>query len=271
MAQLRQGILIAIEGIDGSGKSTLARGLSEQLAQLNISTVLTREPGGSPLGKHLRTLLQHPEININPTAEFLLFAADRAQHFTQIIIPALNNKQLVISDRLSDSSLVYQGFGKGVDQQMIRSVNQWAMQGIKPDLTIYLHIDAQTAMERIHARGKALTAFEKEPIEFTQKLIDGFSSLYSPSPKRQAAYPVNMRQENHADPAVVAEKSTMAESSALSEGRAQAMEELRRKEESLLHKNRKDVMMIDGAQSQDKILADVSHKVHAWIKENHYL
>ncbi|MBI2775160.1 dTMP kinase [Candidatus Dependentiae bacterium] len=179
ITKLKRGLLVAIEGIDGSGKSTLARTLAEQFEGQNITTILTREPGGSQLGKSLRTILQHQEKPLSPIAEFLLFAADRAQHFKEVVVPALNEKKLVISDRLSDSSLVYQGFGKGVDRTMIAQVNEWAMQSIKPDLVIYVRIDAQTARERLLARGKKLTSFEKEASEFTQRLIDGFETLYA--------------------------------------------------------------------------------------------
>jgi dTMP kinase len=169
---------MAIEGIDGAGKSTLAQGLAHQFQQKNITPLLTREPGGSQLGKSLRTILQHQEKPLAPIAEFLLFAADRAQHFNEIIIPGLNEKKLVISDRLSDSSLVYQGFGKGVDSTMIEKVNKWAMHKIKPDLTIYVHIDPKTAHERLQTRGKKLTSFEKEAADFTARLIAGFDTLY---------------------------------------------------------------------------------------------
>ncbi|HEX2978277.1 MAG TPA: dTMP kinase [Candidatus Babeliales bacterium] len=179
ITKLKRGLFIAIEGIDGSGKSTLARTLATQFEKKGIPTLLTREPGGSQLGKSLRAILQHQEKPLSPIGEFLLFAADRAQHFQEVIIPALDEKKLVISDRLSDSSIVYQGFGKGVDRTMIAQVNQWAMQNIKPDLVIYVRIDAQTAHERLISRGKKLTSFEQQANEFTQRLIDGFETLYA--------------------------------------------------------------------------------------------
>lgn len=178
MPQLRRGILIALEGIDGSGKTTLINQLVNRFGQLNLSVLKTREPGGSQLGKSLREVLQYRTYNICPVAEFLLFAADRAQHMNEIIIPALNNNMMVISDRMSDSSLVYQGYGKGVDLQMINTVNQWAMQNKKPDLTCYLRTPHHVAQKRVHERAQKLTAFEKQPNDFTQKLIDGFEELY---------------------------------------------------------------------------------------------
>ena len=170
-------MLIVIEGIDGSGKSTLARNLAHALEKHNHSVFLTREPGGSALGKKLRDILQTQPVPITPVAEFLLFAADRAQHFNDKIVPALKENKIVISDRMGDSSLVYQGFGRGIDKDMINTVNNWAMQNIKSDKTIYLHISPEQAHERLKDR-KQLTAFEKEHKAFVCKLIDGFNTLY---------------------------------------------------------------------------------------------
>lgn len=181
MPQLSRGILIAVEGIDGSGKTTLINQLADHFGQLNLPVLKTREPGGSQLGQSLRELLQHRTYDICPIAEFLLFAADRAQHMNEIIIPGLNNNMMVISDRMSDSSLVYQGYGKGVDLEMINTVNQWAMQNRKPDLTCYLRTHPDVAQKRVHKRAETLTAFEKESNNFTQKLIVGFETLYKNS------------------------------------------------------------------------------------------
>ncbi len=173
-----RGLLIAVEGIDGSGKSSLVQMLAHLLIQANHSVVLTKEPGGSQLGKTLRALLQEQPVPIDPRAEYLLFAADRAQHMKEIIKPALTESKVVLSDRLADSSIVYQGYGRGLDIEMIKTVNAWAMDGIKPDLTIYVYIDCQTATDRILERGKELTAFEKEAQDFFKKLINGYDTLY---------------------------------------------------------------------------------------------
>lgn len=175
---ITEGLLIAIEGIDGSGKSTLAHHLAHHLTQKNYPVLLTKEPGATPLGQHLRTLVQEKKIAIFPVAEFLLFAADRAQHFAEHIIPALQNKKIVISDRMADSSIVYQGYGRGLNKSLIENVNTWAMQGIKPDVTIYVKVPASVALQRILKRNIALTSFEKEKQEFIDRLILGFDDLY---------------------------------------------------------------------------------------------
>lgn len=170
-------MLIVIEGIDGSGKSTLAKDLARQLELLGANIVLTREPGGSKLGKNLRTILQTQPVPVCPVAEFLLFAADRAQHFDEVVVPALRENKIVISDRMGDSSIVYQGYGRGIDKEKIMSVNEWAMQNIKPDLIIYLRISPAIAQQRLCER-KKLTVFEKEQAIIVNKLIEAFETLY---------------------------------------------------------------------------------------------
>lgn len=170
-------MLISLEGIDGSGKSTLARDLAAHLTGLGYNVVLTKEPGGSQLGKKLRELLQLQPVPITPQAEFLLFAADRAQHFNDVVIPALRSNNIVISDRMADSSLVYQGYGRGLDKKMIQTINAWVMNDIRPDLTFYLHITAETAAKRLAARAQ-LTKFEKEQEQFAQNLIAGFDQIF---------------------------------------------------------------------------------------------
>lgn len=178
MKKLKHGILIALEGIDGSGKSTLARNLHDALSNQELPILLTKEPGATPLGQQLRTILQTQTIAVGSLAEYLLFAADRAQHFHELVIPALQSKKLVLSDRMADSSLVYQGYGRGLDKQMIQSVNTWAMHNKQPDLTLYVRVDLATAQKRLIARKKELTAFEKERTNFMQRLVDGFEKLY---------------------------------------------------------------------------------------------
>ena len=108
----------------------------------------------------------------------MLFAADRAQHFEQKIIPALSQGSIVLSDRMGDSSVVYQGYARGLDIPMIQTINAWAMKGIIPDITLYVRINAQESEARITKRNLTRTTFEKEPILFTQKLVDGFDHLF---------------------------------------------------------------------------------------------
>ena len=177
MLTLKSGLLIALEGIDGSGKTTLAKHLTFALKNQGYPVIHTKEPGGTMLGKELRSILQIQKTPVIPLAEFLLFAADRAQHFAQLIIPALEKNQIVISDRLADSSIVYQGYGRGLDINMIKTINGWAMQHREPDITFYIRIPLETSLERLKNR-PALTVFEKEQKTFTLKLIHGFDELF---------------------------------------------------------------------------------------------
>lgn len=173
----QKGILIAIEGIDGSGKSTLAKNLFAHLEKKH-TVLLTKEPGGSTLGKTIRGIVQQQEMLICPKAEYLLFAADRAQHFQEVIIPALTKGVIVISDRMGDSSVVYQGYARGLDIDMIKSINIWAMQNRTPDITIFVQINPELAYQRLIKRKETLTTFERENETFMKKVDEGFRALY---------------------------------------------------------------------------------------------
>ena len=182
MAHEYPGLLCAIEGIDGAGKTTLLQNLEQKFASTKIRTIFTKEPGATQLGKYLRKLLNERTITIGTQAEFLLFAADRAEHFEKDIVPHLQQGCLIISDRMADSSVAYQGYLKGLDISMINAVNAWCMQNIIPDITIYLRITPDKAKERIlQSRGFA-TAFEQEYIDRLQILFDGFEKIFEHKP-----------------------------------------------------------------------------------------
>ncbi len=173
------GKLITLEGIDGCGKTTLAKALSSTLKEmLRNEIVLTKEPGGTPLGVSLRGILQTQSPKVCDLAEYLLFAADRAEHFAKLIVPALSRSAWVIADRLADSSVAYQGYGRGLALDKIMATNAWVMQGIVPDLTIYVCIDTETAFARIQKRNEAITNFEKEKRDFWQRVINGYEMLF---------------------------------------------------------------------------------------------
>lgn len=175
---MHKGFLISIEGIDGSGKSTLARNLTHLLLEKKYDVLLTKQPGGTQLGAQLREILHENLNNIDNKAEFLLFAADRAQHFARVVLPALDQGKIVISDRMHDSSMAYQGFGRGLDKNMIALINQWAMSQRVPDLTIYVHIDVTTALERLNTTRNSLTRIEQERVDFWQRVTQGFQTMY---------------------------------------------------------------------------------------------
>lgn len=177
--QINRGYLFSVEGTEGSGKTTLIKNLAEKISQLNLQVVTTREPGATKLGQKIRTMLMDRQEPICLIAEFLSFAADRAQHFAELILPHLEQNHIVISDRMADSSMVYQGYVKGLDYQTIKTINAIAMQNRTPDLVIYLQLDCQTALIRVNKRNETevQAAFEKEILEKKQQLVDGYDAI----------------------------------------------------------------------------------------------
>lgn len=172
------GRLISLEGIDGSGKSSLARFLAQELSLLGYPLVLTKEPGATPVGCHIRKILQEKSCAVSPEAEFLLFAADRAQHMIELVEPELYKGSIVLSDRMADSSRAYQGFAKGLNEAFIEIVNAWAMKQRVPDLTLYIQVDYEIAQQRIALRNEQRTSFEQEDAEFFKRVIDGFNRIF---------------------------------------------------------------------------------------------
>lgn len=183
MTRTYPGKLISLEGIDGCGKSTLAAALTTTLTHQGHHVVLTKEPGGTPLGIHLRNLLHNRPGPMGPKAEFLVLAADRAQHSESVVIPALEEGKLVISDRMNDSSMAYQGYGRGLDLAMLATINEWAMNTVKQDLIFFIDIDPQTAVNRYLARNEDLTAFEQEKLDFWHRVHAGYRKLFKNRPE----------------------------------------------------------------------------------------
>ena len=144
-----KGLFISFEGIDGVGKTTQVEALSKHLQSLGLEVVVTREPGGTSLGKELREILLHGS-NVSSRTEALLFAADRAQHVAEVILPALKRGAVVITDRYIDSSLAYQSGGRELTMNDIRDLSEWATSSLWPDRTYLLDMNAEDAFERLH-------------------------------------------------------------------------------------------------------------------------
>lgn len=164
------GLFIVLEGPEGAGKSTVAQQLAgwlrEQLAAHGSSArkvVLTKEPGGTPVGDAIRSVLLDPGQQIAPLTEFLLFSASRAQHVQDVIRPALEQGDAVICDRFTASSVAYQGAGRGLDQELVSCLNRTVSQQLQPDLTVLLDIDAGMGLRRIAARGEADRLEQADP------------------------------------------------------------------------------------------------------------
>ena len=156
--------------------------LKNSLLKKELPAVLTYEPGDTEIGKALRELLQQKPVPMCDQTEYLLYAADRAQHFQDTIIPALKEKKILISDRLHDSSVAYQGYGRELDLEIIQKINSWVMQKIEPDLTIYIQVPLETALERLKKRKGKPTSIEQEKKAFTKKVINGFDTIFTKRP-----------------------------------------------------------------------------------------
>jgi len=183
-----RGRLISFEGLDGAGKTTQMELLERWLQSHGIAYVRTREPGGTPLGVEIRHLvLNRPELAITPLAEVFLFQADRAQHFAVLVIPALDEGKLVITDRCFDASIAYQGYGRGVGVELIERLSLLATRGIKPDLTILLDLDPSQVHQRTDdasGQREERTRFDAEAEDFHRRVQEGFRMLARKYPER---------------------------------------------------------------------------------------
>jgi dTMP kinase len=169
------GVFITFEGIEGSGKSTQAKRLYEYLTNIGIKAYLTREPGGTSIGKKIREiLLSHWEENFPSIAELLLYQADRNIHVNNIIKPLLQQDYIVISDRFYDSTTAYQHYARGIDYSIVDYLNKLATEGIKPHITFLLDLPVQEAFKRLNREKDRL---ESEGLNFHQKVREGFLKI----------------------------------------------------------------------------------------------
>jgi dTMP kinase len=185
-----KGLFITFEGTEGSGKTTQISLLADHLASTGRTATLTREPGGTPIGDQVRKILLDPSNKaLHPRAELLLYAASRAQHLAERILPALEAGRIVLCDRFSDATLAYQGYGRGLDIGTIRSLDQIVTGGMSPHLTLLLDLDVSAGLSR--ARGRNSSAglehegrFENEDIAFHDRVRRGYLTLARQEPER---------------------------------------------------------------------------------------
>lgn len=178
-----KGKFIVFEGIDGSGKTTQLQLLGKYLSGRGYPVQLTREPGGTRVGEQIRELLLNPQYGeLVPVAEALLYAAARAQHVAQVILPALEEGKIVLCDRFIDSSLAYQGFGRGVDVSLLEQVNGAAAGGLVPDLVLILDFCRESGMDRLSRPGREIDRIEGEACEFHRRVRSGYLALAARNP-----------------------------------------------------------------------------------------
>jgi dTMP kinase len=178
-------VFITLEGPDGSGKTTQFRLLVDWLTKQGYDVVPTREPGGTDIGEQIRDVLHNPgNTAMHARTEILLYSASRAQHVAQHIQPALAAGQVVVSDRYYDSTLAYQGYGRGLDLEMLRTITAFATVGLKPDLTLYLDITPEEGLQRRQAGGGEWNRLDAERLEFHLRVRAGYLELIEREPER---------------------------------------------------------------------------------------
>jgi dTMP kinase len=178
------GVFITLEGGDGSGKTTQAELLGRWLQEAGRTVVRTREPGGTEVGVEVREIVLHHRGDIAPRAEALLYAADRAHHVATLVRPALDRGDVVIQDRYIDSSVAYQGAGRVLDPEAIRGLSEWATEGLQPDLTILLDLDAAAARGRLDEARTRYDRLEAEASEFHDRVREAYLALAAADPER---------------------------------------------------------------------------------------
>lgn len=179
-----KGLFVSLEGIEGTGKTTQARLLAEFLKAMGKDVLLTEEPGGTQIGKRIREVLLNVEHReMDSMTELLLYNASRAQHISELILPALKAGKVVITDRFSDSTTAYQGYGRGIDLDLLKSLDNIATGGFRPDLTCLLDLDAETGLRRNRGANK-IDRIELEEIGFHKRVKEGFLKLAEREPRR---------------------------------------------------------------------------------------
>lgn len=179
-----RGVFVTLEGGDGAGKSTQARLLEAWLHERGHATLRTREPGGTDLGAEIRELVLHRRGHVDPRAEALLYAADRAHHIATVVRPALESGTVVLQDRYLDSSIAYQGSGRDLGGDEIRDLSLWATHGLLPDLTVLLDLDVAEGRRRLDAAQGRYDRLEAEAAEFHERVRRTYLALAAAEPER---------------------------------------------------------------------------------------
>jgi dTMP kinase len=185
---MAKGFFITLEGVEGSGKTTQTALVADALRLAGHRVTVTREPGGTRAGEAIRAIFLDPAVSLHAAAELLLVLADRAQHVREKLKPAIAAGEIVLSDRYSDSTVAYQGYGRGLDLKLLDELNRLASDGAHPDLTIVLDLEVETGLERTRARVRGDVRgpdrFEGEQVEFHRRVRQGFLTIARDEPDR---------------------------------------------------------------------------------------
>lgn len=194
-----RGIFITIEGPDGSGKTTALQQVVPRLQQeMNRKVVATREPGGSPIAEKIRSLILDPShTDMDSRTEALLYAASRRQHLIEKVLPVLESGDVIFCDRFVDSSIAYQGYARGIGEKGIREINQFATEGLEPDVTLYIDVPAEVGIQRIHANldEREYNRLDQEKLAFHEKVRAGYLQLAKANPERIVVVDGTMSRE----------------------------------------------------------------------------
>ncbi len=192
------GFFVALEGPEGSGKSTLCKNIKEYFDSKNIDAIFTREPGASQVEvcHEIRSLLLDHK-GLDSRTEVLLFAANRSEHVTKLIIPSLEDKKIVVCDRYVDSSLAYQGFAREIGYEAVYNINQFATRNLVPDLTVFIDIQPEVGLDRIKSnRSNEMNHLDQESIDFHHKVYEGYKQIIAKNKERYVIINGNQPIEN---------------------------------------------------------------------------
>jgi dTMP kinase len=193
-------LFVTFEGPDGAGKSTQIRLVADRLAELGYDVIITREPGGTPLGERVRSVLLDPgDCAIVPRAEALLMTAARAQHVEDVIRPGLQRGALVLCDRFSDSTLAYQGAGRGLPEDELRTLQGFATGDLQPDLSILLDLPAEAGLKRRAASGTPLNRLDQDSLAFHQRVRQWYVDATKRQPERWLLLDANRAPDDLAE------------------------------------------------------------------------
>ena len=193
---MNKGFMVVFDGSNGAGKTTVIKNVEKYLTSKGFDVLLTREPGGTPIGEKIREVILDPSTpEMSFMTELMLFGAGRAQHIQEKIIPALTQGKIVISDRFDAATFSFQHFARGLDIETITKINDLALAGFSPNMNIVLDLDPREGLKRVHSRGEGLDRLEDEKLEFLVKARNGYLKQAEQSPEKFAVIDASQSKE----------------------------------------------------------------------------